>query len=346
MNEITIIAPELTAGAGGVADYTLRLVEEWNGSVKPRFILPNDTKSNLREKLPTSGGKILLQYSAYGFDRIGYPRRLLRTLTEWRKSTGGLLVIMFHEIWAFWPLLNKNRLVQRMHRTDIGHLIAQADAVFTSTPSQAEHLLKLAPQCNIQCMPVGSNIRRMARLDGSREAGMAVLFGLQCARLKALRKMRGNLKSLAAGGVIAKIVTVGAGNSKGDSAREAALLDNLGLTNGFELREAASEPEISQLLATAAFAISAQDELSVTKSGTFMAYAAHQLNIISAAADPLAAEPICWLTSPDELKRGLPAQELLSRAENLRAWQEKTASWPMIAARFEDALRLQKAVPA
>src|SRR5450755_2366074 len=158
MNEITIIAPELAAGAGGVADYTLRLVEEWSGRVKPRFILPNDTKTNLRGKLPASGGKILLQYSAYGFDRIGYPRSLLRTLTEWKKTTGGLLVIMFHEIWAFWPLLNKNRFVQRMHRADIGHLITQADAVFTSTPSQAEHLLKLAPQCNIQCMPVGSNI--------------------------------------------------------------------------------------------------------------------------------------------------------------------------------------------
>ena len=74
---------------------------------------------------------------------------------------------MFHEIWAFWPLLNKNRFVQRLHRGEIARLIAQADSVFTSTPSQAEHLRKLVPNCNLQVMPVGSNIRARA---GNRDA--------------------------------------------------------------------------------------------------------------------------------------------------------------------------------
>jgi hypothetical protein len=125
-DEVVIITPELAPGAGGVADYTLRLVEEWGDRVAPRFVLPNDIERNLRDKLPSSGGKILLQYSAYGFNRLGYPRRLLRTLTDWKKTTGGLLVVMFHEIWAFWPLLNKNRFVQRMHRADIGRLLREA----------------------------------------------------------------------------------------------------------------------------------------------------------------------------------------------------------------------------
>ena len=84
-DEVTIIVPELTPGVGGVADYTLRLVEEWGDRVAPRFILPNDIKNGLRAKLPANGGKVLLQYSAYGFDRVGYPRKLLRDLIEWKR---------------------------------------------------------------------------------------------------------------------------------------------------------------------------------------------------------------------------------------------------------------------
>ncbi|MGZ5537353.1 MAG: hypothetical protein ACXWG0_02375 [Chthoniobacterales bacterium] len=342
-DEVVIIAPELTPGAGGVADYTLRLVEELGDRIAPRFVLPNDIKQGLRANLPPAHGKVLLQYSAYAFDHVGYPRRLLRDLTGWKKTSGGLLVIMFHEIWAFWPLLNKNRFVQRLHRADIGRLLAHADAVFTSTPSQTEHLIKLAPRCSVQSLPVGSNIRRTARIDGPREAGVAVLFGLQSARLRTLRKMGSHLTGLAA---IRKIISVGAGNSDAGTAEERALLSALSLTNSFELRQAAPETEVSKLLATAAFALSVQDELSITKSGTFMACAAHGLNIVSPLADPLGVEPICWLTSPAELSDGIAGQELQMRAENLRQWQQRTASWPMIAERFADALHLEKAVGA
>jgi hypothetical protein len=339
-DEVTIIVPELTPGAGGVADYTLRLVEEWGDRVAPRFILPNDIKTGLRARLPATGGKVLLQYSAYGFDRLGYPRRLLRDLVDWKKTGGGLLVIMFHEIWAFWPRLNKNRFVQWQHRGDIGRLIAQADSVFTSTPSQADHLRKLVPNCNLQVMPVGSNIRCTAPLDRARQPGLAVVFGLQAARIRTLRKFN----RLPA--AITKIVTVGAQNSAAGDREERALLERFRLTSGLEMRGAVPAPEVSELLALASFALSGQDELSLSKSGTFMACAAHGLNIISSMADSLGAEPLCWLTSPGELTDGVSRGELRSRAENLRAWQEHTASWPIIAERFAEALQFKKTVPA
>jgi hypothetical protein len=184
-------------------------------------------------------------------------------------------------------------------------------------------------------MPVGSNIPRTAPLNRTRESGLAIVFGLQSARIRTLRNFARSPAT------ITRIVTVGAQNSAAGDAEERALLEHFRLTNGFEMRGAASAAEVSDLLAGASFALSGQDELSLSKSGTFMACAAHGLNIISPAADPFGAEPLCWLTNPGELRDGISPNELKSRAENLRAWQERTASWPIIAERFAEALQLR-----
>ncbi len=333
-DQVVIISPELTAGSGGVADYTLRLVEEWGDRFRPRFLLPGEIE------LPPAKAKILLQYSAYGFDRRGYPRKLLRDLIEWKKTAGGLLVIMFHEIWAFWPLLNRNRFIQHQHRADLGKLIAAADVIFTSTPSQAEYLRKLVARCDPQVMPVGSNVRRKGPFDEKREARRAIVFGLQATRLRTLRKF------CEVPDAIAKIITCGARNTSAGDVEEERLLQRVGLTSGYEMRGALPENEVSELLSTSSFALSAQDELSLSKSGTFMACAAHGLNIISPIADSLGAAPLCWLTSPQELAAGISPNQLETRAQNLRAWQERTSSWSLIAARFAEALQLEKAVAA
>lgn len=327
-DDIVVITPEIAPGAGGVADYTLRVVEHWSGSVSVRFITSKDLRPPGR---PAFGGKILLQYSSYGFDHFGYPRRLLRALRDWKHETAGRLVIMFHEIWTFWPVLNKNYLIQHLHRRDLGRLIAAADAVFTSTSSQAEHLRRLSPASTIEVLPVGSNITPVRENAAVREPGLAVLFGLQGSRIKALRAMRAELMSQR----ITKIVTAGGGNTPATNRAEAQLLGK-----HFEQRGALPEAGISELLARAEFGISAQDELSITKSGTFMAYAAHGLNILSPYAGPARTEPLCWATHPSELLGGIADEELKSRAENLRSWQERTCSWPRIAERFAIALQV------
>ena len=219
-----------------VADYTRRVVEEWRGRWPVRFLIPGGAAAGgdrfetiarsgraLREKLPESGGRVLLQYSAYGFDRVGYPRWLLRELVNWKQKSGGLLVIMFHEIWTFWPLLNKNYLVQELHRRDIAKVSSEADAVFTSTASQAEYLRALTPR-TVEVLPVGSNIRVASAAEGGRETGMAVLFGLQGSRLKALREMKADFRALVAARKITKLVSVGGGNmNRGDEDERAAL---------------------------------------------------------------------------------------------------------------------------
>ncbi|MEY2490052.1 MAG: hypothetical protein QOC70_1994 [Verrucomicrobiota bacterium] len=351
--ETVIVSPELEAG--GVGDYTRRLLESLPRIAGLRLIVPkigtrpvssfeqypveetDGTIRDLCDRLPARG-KVLVQYSAYGFDRHGYPRWLIKALREWKKESQRTLAIMFHEIWGFWPVWNKNYIVQRLHRRDLRRLLQVADAVFTSTSSQAAHLTALSPRCSIQVLPVGSNIRRDQATEGERETGLAVLFGLQRSRLRALRKMHPELKALGAVGKIGKIVTAGAGRSREGDEEEVALLTELELSEGFDQRGPLPEKKISELLLACEFAISAQDDLSITKSGTFMAYAAHGLNIVSCYADASKPEPLSLLISPEELMKGVTRTEWQLRAEKLRQWQDRTAAWPQIARQMAQAL--------
>jgi hypothetical protein len=354
--ETVIICPELAAG--GVGDYTRRLLEHLPDIPGLRLVIPkignrparlfeqypveetDGTARDLRARLPARDGKVLVQYSAYGFDRLGSPRWLIKALLDWKKDSPGKLAIMFHEIWTFWPIWNKNYLLQQRHRRDLRRLLRVADAVFTSTASQAEHLSALSPRCTVEVLPVGSNIRRDQAIEGERETGLAVLFGLQHSRLRALRKMHPELKSLGAAGKIRKIVSAGAGGSREGDEEEFALLMALELIEGFDQRGPLPEQKISESLLACEFAISAQDELSITKSGTFMAAAAHGLNIISCHADASKQEPLSLLISPNELMKGVAQAELESRGERLRQWQERTAAWPHIANQVARALEL------
>ena len=359
-NQIVIICPELAPGSGGLADYTLRVIDHWSDASPLRVLLPAGSAvppgpranvqidvverqaARLLAALPKQGGNVLLQYSAYGFDRFGYPRWLLRALADWKRQPGGVLVLMFHEIWTFWPVLNKNYLVQQLHRRDIRALVLEADAIFTSTSSQAEHLRKLLPGCTVELLPVGSNIEPVRPPSGTREAGVAVLFGLEGSRVRALESMNADLHALAGRGVIRKIISAGAG--KGE--QERMFLSRLQLLDGFEQRGALPGRDVSELLLRGSFGISAQDDLSLTKSGTFMAYAAHGLSIISPHGEQSKPEPLCWLTTPGELLRGLDTAELERRAQRLRDWQQRTASWPHIAKQFARALQIVDATEA
>lgn len=333
-DEIIVITPELSAGVGGVADFTQRLIEAWPGNESLRVLVPG----NAAPEIPSNSGKVLVQYSAYGFDRHGYPKKLIRALIDWKMKTGGRLVVMFHEIWTFWPVTNQNFLVQLLHRRAIKKLIGAADKVFTSTPSQVEHLRKLSSRNPVGFLPVGSNIRRNEDVDLARNPGCAVIFGLQRARLHGLKRMRDSLSSLAGAGCITKIISVGAGDDPDLKAEERSLLSSLQLKEGFEQRGPRPEREVSEVLLGASCGLFAQDELSLTKSGTFMAFAAHELNVIADFAVKEKPAPICWLVSSRELVAGMSNAELKGRAENLRTWQDENSSWDLIARKFAEAL--------
>ncbi|PYJ07165.1 MAG: hypothetical protein DMF06_16465 [Verrucomicrobia bacterium] len=359
--ELVIISPEL--GSGGIGDYTRRLLEHLPQIGGLRLVIPAggnmpansfgpypveavDARADaLRNKLPRQGGKVFVQYSGYGFQRFGYPRWLINALIDWKEESQGFLAIMFHEIWTFWPVWNKNYLIQQLHRRDIGRLLRVTDKTLTSTSGQAKDLAALWPGSKIQVLPVGSNIHRVCLRDDARQPGVAVLFGLQFSRIRALRKMEAELKALSHARKLRKVVVIGAGSSPQGEEEERRRLLALGLSEGFDQRGPLPENEITNLLSTAAFAIWAQGELSVTKSGTFMACAAHGLNIISCYADAVKPEPLSLLVSPHELMEEITTVELHSRAARLREWQARTSAWPSIASEIARALDIEIPAP-
>jgi hypothetical protein len=335
VTEVFVITPELTPGAGGVGDHTLRLVENLPDRENIRLLV---TSGDLRE-LPANG-RLFVQYSAYGFNRLGYPRKLIRALIHWKKRSRGRLVIMFHEIWTFWPVTNRNFFIQFFHRQAIKRLLAYVDVAFTSTPSQADHLRALSSRVPIRVLPVGTNICRKSGADLPRRVGWAVIFGRQSTRVRALKKMHTGLRSLATAGRITRIVAVGANSDRRAQEEERSLLAAISLADGFEQRGGQPEAIVSEMLSTSSFGIFGQDELSYGKSGTFMAYAAHKLNVLAEFADPLGPEPLCWLVAPRELLGGISEEELRRRAEQLCEWQQHVASWELIGATIAHALEL------
>ena len=337
---ITIVSPELTPTRGGLADYTKQVIAHWPGPENIVTLVPRArNREALRESLTRVGGAVLVQYSAYGFDRYGYPRWLIDGLIDWKERSRGRLVLMFHEIWTFWPWWNKNFVVQVLHRRAVRRLLRIADAVFTTTESQAGYLSGLTPGIEVRVLPVGSNILPQKLADTRTELGTAINFGMQGTRLKALREISGDLQRLAASKILRRIICVGGGNSESGDETEREILQSFPLSGGFAQLGSLPRSDVSELLSTAQFGIAAQDPLSYTKSGTLMAYAAHGLNILSPHARRAAPQPTSFFTSPAELLAGIAPDELQQRARGLQAWYERVASWPEIAQTLARAMQ-------
>jgi len=82
-------------------------------------------------------------------------------------------------------------------------------------------------------------------------------------------------------------------------------------------------------------------QLTSADGTTFMAYAAHQLNVLAEFANPAESPPVCWLVAPAELLNGIDRRELDRRAECLRMWEEQNCSWDVIATRLGRALAIE-----
>lgn len=283
---------------------------------------------------------MFVQYSAYGFNRFGYPRDLIRALMQWKGRPGRQLVVMFHEIWTFWPLTNKNFIVQQLHRRALRQLIRVCDSVFTTTASQAEHLRSLN-NASVHVVPAGSNVPRQTAAAATRTQKWAALFGLQNSRLHALDNMRKSLAALSEANLVTRIICLGSGTDPKLVHREREILSRLNLSEGFAQHGTLDAEDVSEVLSSVAFGLFGQHELSCTKSGSFMAYAAHGLSVLADFANPSKPPPVCWLVAPDELLSGLDSRELQRRAECLRMWQEENCSWKVIANKIGSVLGIE-----
>jgi hypothetical protein len=101
-------------------------------------------------------------------------------------------------------------------------------------------------------------------------------------------------------------------------------------------------PAVSQLLQTARFALMDVTSETWSKSGAFMACAAHGCAAVVTAtsSNPV---PLSYTIAPNELDTISPA-EVEARASALASWYEANADWPVIATRM--AALLQTESPA
>lgn len=345
----TIITPEIEPESGGVADYTIRVVEEWGQQVRvlsSRMVTSFPSLMTV-EPLPTTDSEIssllersdrvLLQYSGYGFSQTGFPRALLTALRHWKEKQGRRLVLVLHEIWSAHPFWRPAHWRQRRHRRALGSLIRAADSVVTTTEDQARLLRQASGREDIEVLPVTSSIRRCPE-PAKREEGLAVIFGRLPSRIETLRVLQREIRTLAQAAILQRIVTLGSGAEETALARERELLNSCALTGGFLQLGRVPADEASRVLSTATYALFAQPILSLTKSCTFMAYAQHSLRVIVRPDVMQQSAPSSFLIAPSELLEGLPAAQQEQRAGDLRRWQERTSSWSRIAQRLQTGL--------
>ncbi|TLD68423.1 glycosyltransferase [Phragmitibacter flavus] len=363
-----MIAPQLPPAVCGIGDYTTRLVAAWPGDEKFCFLLARGVEESravfpgqvvegfelsgdgLEAALDRVGASlVMMQYSGFGFDRRGCPLWMPDAFERWQaKGRGRRLAIMFHELWSLRPWWDPRVLRMRAHRHSVRRLVALSESVFTNTEGYAGWLRQFGLKTPVTVAPVGSNVSVSSSASSGkvRERGVMVVFGKQGTRLMSLRPMLAGLQRLSEAGRLKKLVILGGSDDGGRAERE--LLKEVLPLEQVEATGFVEEGELSAILDGAEFGISGQDWSSVEKSTTFMAYAAHGLNILSPFAGSDTRAPFAWLTGVEELlaEDGDLDGRLIERSQALRDWHASTASWPAIAAKMSEGLRPGHRVPA
>jgi hypothetical protein len=269
---------------------------------------------------------VLLHYAGRGYQRFGCPIWLPSVLRRWkRKVSRGLLTVFFHEVPAALPKLPHHVVFAKVGAHVIGQLAALADVLVTNTETHASVLRELPGCAEVHCLPVGSNIEPIHEAPRSRLETEFVLFGLPFGRLQTLQAFAPYIGKWHASGVLEKLHAIGPEDPK-LRRRAAVLLDRLApvlVSHG-----ALGERDVSRLLTNARFALTNVTRETWSKSGVFMACAAHGCAAVIMEKESEA--PLCYGIARDELGR-ISASEIESRSAALKDWYERSASWPVTA---------------
>lgn len=199
---ILVIVPDLPPNVNGVGDFASMLYEKFNfnkqkfdiqfliaGNIK--YDIPSNLKFRirvLRNQSPVDLFNILLDldcclvhlhYVGYGYAKRGAPFWLFRALELWKKRINGIIIITFHELYAFsfrpWTSSFYNQISQRIICKRLAKL---SDTIVTSSEVYIKKLKNIVPNAKIYHMPVFSNIGEMLLLNNlSDRQHQIVVFG-------------------------------------------------------------------------------------------------------------------------------------------------------------------------
>ena len=249
------------AKEGGVWDYT-SLIASRVGAVHTTF------EDDQHRGWPYSDdqlGTIIIQFSGYGFQRRGVPFSLLRWVKE-QKGCGLKIGVFFHELFASGPPWRSSFWLSPLQRHIAAELARLADFWMTNRRASAEWLLLRAGEKRNAVLPTPSNVGELEHFPAQRSRSI-VVFGSPAVRLLTYRHGGPSLLEWAAreGLAIHDI-----GPPLHDLEWRARLEQQ-----GVRFHGRLSAPQVSDLLAKAAFGAIAYPLPYIAKSGIFAAYCAH-----------------------------------------------------------------------
>lgn len=346
---LTIVVTNVPPAVCGVGDYSARLLgvlgleREVTCLLPPAAPLPDPPQlgrarvARLNDRGDLPGTDVLVHYSGFGYAPRGYPRWLLAGLERWRAAhPQKRLTFMLHELWDTAAEGTWRAPIEWLHRRHLLRVLGQADGILTNTPGHVRRLHEHAPKLSVRVQPVATNIPLPpAGCTPPREAGLAVVFGMQGSRVRSLEALGPGLRELLASGRLRRLALVGGGAHPRWTPREENCL--AAFPAGTVERHAwLPEEELSRILARAEFGVGETEWKDWGKSTVFMTYAAHGLNILSPHAGTRDEPPFRWLTSLDELRAG--SAPLAERASALQHWYRVTADWPQLARAYRELL--------
>lgn len=354
---LVIVAPRLPPQACGIGTYAWQLNEHWpNEFSGHRFLVYADaaaSRETLRntqiENFPPSArgladtleqqnaSDVLLHYAGRAYHRFGFPRWMPEAFARWQaRDALRRLHVIFHELPADLPLFSKQGILQRLSFPVARRLAEQATTVLTNSEHHASVLSRWKLRSPATWFPVPSNISPPVPFtSAARQSGHFAIFGLPYTRLQALRIFRDSLIEWARAGRLSRLHLIGPRDDKfspeADTLLAAALSPNELIEHG-----EVSAAEVSKLLLEVEFCLSISHQSTWSKSGAFMAYAAHQCAVIT--AEPANLEPLRYTIPASELQTTSPAAAA-EKAQRLRDWYLQNADWELTAGRIAELIQ-------
>ena len=350
---LAIVTTRLPPLLCGVGSYSLRLDQAWphtpqnhtflvceggsdsSAELKSgKFIEHRAEARQLSSELEKIGDcDVLLHYAARAYHRYCFPTWLCRALERWKsQAILGRLVIMFHEMPSSMPLTSRHFLPNFLNARIIRRLANVADALVTNTADQAATLAGLSGRGDILVLPVAANIEPESGVEVQRQHSEFIVFGLPFGREQALRRFADLIPEWVRTGVLTRLHIVGPREDR-YSAAEERILDATGVRQLAEIHGSLPARAVSDLLSRSNFALTNVGESTWSKSGVFMACAAHRCAVV--ASVERTEIPLTFVVQPGEVV-SVSQHELNERTSGLRDWYNANAAWPILAARFAE----------
>jgi hypothetical protein len=284
----------------------------------------------LEEALDCAGAtNVLLHYAGRAYQRFGCPIWLPKVLRNWKaKFPNGRLTIFFHEVPGELPMRSPHFLLGKMSARIIRQLAMVADVTATNTDTHAVILRRLSGRNGVHCFPVGSNIEPVPNSSQPRAETEFVIFGLPFGRWQTLQAFEPKIREWHANGLLTRLHLIGPEDGK-LAPHVTRLLANFSAT--IVRHGKLAEADVSHLLGHARFALTNVTSETWSKSGAFMACAAHGCAVVIKQKE--IKIPLCYAIAENEIGH-ISTAAIEARSVDLKNWYEENATWPVIAHRL------------